>query len=189
MVEICEQIELSEGDLVLTFNKTIDLLRQVREMLTDVLPEHPLRFALRDAERLIRRDIVEQSLTLGFAPLQLDEVAPEEVAEEPPRPFDRLGRTYFRPLRARWDNVSTSSIDCHRRESDMSDQDYQSTVGSEVYSSDGANVGSVAEIVTDDRRRRVPQRASQRIVRYRRRVLSGAGRCDYQRRGRQGDGQ
>lgn len=83
MVEICEQIELSEGDLVLTFNKTIDLLRQVREMLTDVLPENPLRFTLRDAERLIRRDIVEQSLTLGFAPLQLEGAEPAEVAEEP----------------------------------------------------------------------------------------------------------
>jgi ATP-dependent RNA helicase HelY len=83
MVEICEQIELSEGDLVLTFNKTIDLLRQVREMLTDVLPENELRFRLRDAERLIRRDIVEQSLTLGFAPLQLEGAEPEEVAEEP----------------------------------------------------------------------------------------------------------
>jgi ATP-dependent RNA helicase HelY len=83
MVEICEQIELSEGDLVLTFNKTIDLLRQVREMLTDVLPETGLRYTLRDAERLIRRDIVEQSLTLGFAPLQLEDAAPEEVAEEP----------------------------------------------------------------------------------------------------------
>jgi ATP-dependent RNA helicase HelY len=83
MVEICEQIELSEGDLVLTFNKTIDLLRQVREMLTDVIPDNPLRFALRDAERLIRRDIVEQSLTLGFAPLQLEGAEPEEVTEEP----------------------------------------------------------------------------------------------------------
>jgi ATP-dependent RNA helicase HelY len=83
MVEICEQIELSEGDLVLTFNKTIDLLRQVREMLTDVLPENDLRFRLRDAERLIRRDIVEQSLTLGFAPLQLEGAEPEEIAEEP----------------------------------------------------------------------------------------------------------
>ncbi len=83
MVEICEQIELSEGDLVLTFNKTIDLLRQVREMLTDVLPENPLRHTLRDAERLIRRDIVEQSLTLGFAPLQLEGTEPEEVSEEP----------------------------------------------------------------------------------------------------------
>ncbi|MEZ4666286.1 MAG: DEAD/DEAH box helicase [Thermomicrobiales bacterium] len=83
MVEICEQIELSEGDLVLTFNKTIDLLRQVREMLTDVLPENDLRFRLRDAERLIRRDIVEQSLTLGFAPLQLEDNLPEEEVEEP----------------------------------------------------------------------------------------------------------
>ena len=34
-------------------------------------------------ERLIRRDIVEQSLTLGFAPLQLEGAEPEEVAEEP----------------------------------------------------------------------------------------------------------
>ena len=42
MAEIGEVIELSEGDLVLTFNKTIDLMRQVREMLDDVMPEHPL---------------------------------------------------------------------------------------------------------------------------------------------------
>ncbi len=83
MVEICEQIELSEGDLVLTFNKTIDLLRQVREMMTDVLPENPLRHTLRDAERLIRRDIVAQSLTLGFAPLQLETTPPEEVVDAP----------------------------------------------------------------------------------------------------------
>lgn len=84
MVEICEQIELSEGDLVLTFNKTIDLMRQVRDMLVDVLPEHPLRFGLAEAERLLRRDIVEQSLTLGFAPIELPEMeAPEPEEEEP----------------------------------------------------------------------------------------------------------
>ncbi len=69
MIAITEQIQLSEGDLVLTFNKTIDLLRQVREMLEDVLPDHPLRYTLRESERLLRRDIVEQSLTLGFAPI------------------------------------------------------------------------------------------------------------------------
>ncbi|MCC6944993.1 MAG: DEAD/DEAH box helicase [Thermomicrobiales bacterium] len=69
MIGITEQIQLSEGDLVLTFNKTIDLLRQVREMLEDVLPDHPLRYTLREAELLLRRDIVEQSLTLGFAPI------------------------------------------------------------------------------------------------------------------------
>ncbi len=69
MVEIGDAIELSEGDLVLTFNKTIDLMRQVREMLTDVLPDHPLRSGLQNAERMIRRGIVEQSLSLGFAPI------------------------------------------------------------------------------------------------------------------------
>ena len=78
MVDITDTIELSEGDLVLTFNKTIDLMRQVREMLTDVSPEHPLRQTLREAERLLRRGIVEQSLTLGFAPIE--EEAPVESA-------------------------------------------------------------------------------------------------------------
>jgi len=76
MVEITESIELSEGDLVLTFNKTIDLLRQVREMLEDVMPDHPLGSALRESERLLRRDIVEQSLSLGFAPI-IDDAEPE----------------------------------------------------------------------------------------------------------------
>jgi sporulation protein YlmC with PRC-barrel domain len=38
----------------------------------------------------------------------------------------------------------------HRREFAMGGQDYQSLVGSEVYSSDGSNVGSVASIVGDD---------------------------------------
>jgi ATP-dependent RNA helicase HelY len=86
MVEITESIELSEGDLVLTFNKTIDLLRQVREMLEDVMPDHPLRITLREAERLLRRDIVEQSLTLGFAPIidegEMEEDAKSESPEE-----------------------------------------------------------------------------------------------------------
>jgi ATP-dependent RNA helicase HelY len=81
MAQIGEQIELSEGDLVITFNKTIDLMRQVRDMLGDVMPEHPLRNRLREAERLIRRGIVEQSLTLGFAPI--DEEMEEESAEDP----------------------------------------------------------------------------------------------------------
>jgi ATP-dependent RNA helicase HelY len=80
MVEISETIELSEGDLVLTFNKTIDLMRQVREMLADVMPEHPLRTPLHEAERLLRRGIVEQSLTLGFTPVDLQE--PEEPEDE-----------------------------------------------------------------------------------------------------------
>lgn len=79
MAEIGAKIELSEGDLVMTFNKTIDLLRQVAEMLTHVNPDHPLRHRLREAESLLRRDIVEHSLALGFAPIQLPEIARAEL--------------------------------------------------------------------------------------------------------------
>jgi len=78
MVQIGEQLELSEGDLVITFNKTIDLMRQVADMLANVLPDHSLRGKLARAERLLRRGIVEQSLTLGFAP-----IADEEDDDEP----------------------------------------------------------------------------------------------------------
>src|SRR5699024_1642950 len=42
MAQIGEEIEMSEGDLVITFNKTIDLMRQVRDMLADVMPEHQI---------------------------------------------------------------------------------------------------------------------------------------------------
>jgi hypothetical protein len=83
----------------MTFNKTIDLMRQVWEMLTHVKPEHPLRVRLRQAEGLLRRDIVEHSLLLGFAPIALPEVNSEDLeavrAERPgPRPRSRTrGKT------------------------------------------------------------------------------------------------
>jgi ATP-dependent RNA helicase HelY len=79
MAEISAQIELSEGDLVMTFNKTIDLMRQIWEMLVSVKPEHPLRTRLQQAESLLRRDIVEHSLALGFAPIALPEIARGEL--------------------------------------------------------------------------------------------------------------
>ena len=79
MAEINDKIELSEGDLVMTFNKTIDLLRQVGEMLQSVNPEHPLRNRLRQAEGMLKRDIVEHSLVLGFAPIELPEIARAEL--------------------------------------------------------------------------------------------------------------
>ncbi|MEJ7762281.1 MAG: helicase-related protein, partial [Thermomicrobiales bacterium] len=84
MVEIGEKLQLSEGDLVLTFNKTIDLMRQVREMLTRALPAHPVESALREAERLMRRGIVAQSLALGYTPIadQERDVAPPEDATD-----------------------------------------------------------------------------------------------------------
>jgi ATP-dependent RNA helicase HelY len=79
MVRVLEQIELSEGDLVLSFNKTIDLMRQVREMLAQVMPDNPVRDTLEQAELIVRRDIVEQSLTAGFMPI-VSEVAPDHVS-------------------------------------------------------------------------------------------------------------
>jgi len=79
MTEITEAIDLSEGDLVMTFNKTIDLMRQVRDMLTNVLPDHPLRDRLSQAEKLLRRGIVEQSLTIGFAPIESPDTPTEEA--------------------------------------------------------------------------------------------------------------
>ena len=82
MAEISDIIDLSEGDLVLTFNKTIDLMRQVREMLADVSPSHPMHETLGEAVRLMKRDIVEQSLMLGFVPISL----PEPTADLPPEP-------------------------------------------------------------------------------------------------------
>ncbi len=82
MADISQKIELSEGDLVLTFNKTIDLMRQIREMLADVSPDHPLRGKLHAAERLLKRDIVEQSLSLGFSPVELPDLPPIEARPE-----------------------------------------------------------------------------------------------------------
>ena len=81
MSQIGEAIELSEGDLVITFNKTIDLMRQLREMLVNVEPEHPLVDKFRDAEKLVRRGIVEQSLSLGFTPIADSETEGDEEPE------------------------------------------------------------------------------------------------------------
>ncbi|MGI8644109.1 MAG: DEAD/DEAH box helicase [Thermomicrobiales bacterium] len=69
MIEIGEKLPLSEGDLVITFNKPMDLMRQVREMLLGVQPGHPVASALRAAEDLMRRGIVAQSLALGYTPI------------------------------------------------------------------------------------------------------------------------
>jgi ATP-dependent RNA helicase HelY len=87
MNRLTEAIELSEGDIVLTINKTIDLMRQVRTMLATVMPQHPLRSTLAAAERLALRDIVAQSYTFGFLPQSPDTSDAEAVnlaaGEEP----------------------------------------------------------------------------------------------------------
>jgi hypothetical protein len=60
-------------------------------MLVNVKPEHPLRTRLQQAESLLRRDIVEHSLALGFAPIELPEIARGELeAAKAERPAGAL---------------------------------------------------------------------------------------------------
>jgi ATP-dependent RNA helicase HelY len=87
MADITRAIDLSEGDLVMTFNKTIDLMRQVREMLVHALPGHALIDRLSRAEKLLRRGIVEQSLTIGFNPIEAP-AEPDDTLTETDEPSD-----------------------------------------------------------------------------------------------------
>ncbi len=80
MERISEKIDLSEGDIVLAFNKGLDIMRQVRTMLAQVRPDHPLIPTLKTAERQARRGIVEQSYTLGVMPVPVPE-DPAAVSE------------------------------------------------------------------------------------------------------------
>ena len=64
---VLSRVSLSEGDVMLTFNKTLDLMRQVREMLQKRQPLHPLVGRLSAAERQMRRGIVEQCTKAGIA--------------------------------------------------------------------------------------------------------------------------
>jgi ATP-dependent RNA helicase HelY len=62
--EVLSRVTLAEGDVMLTFNKTLDLMRQLRDMLRKNAPEHPLLRRLAAAEDLMRRGIVEQCCKL-----------------------------------------------------------------------------------------------------------------------------
>ena len=64
--DILDQMDISEGDLVATFNKTLDIMRQVREMLARHDPQNPLRISLEEADGMMRRGVVEMAYTLGF---------------------------------------------------------------------------------------------------------------------------
>jgi ATP-dependent RNA helicase HelY len=68
IADLLDQMQMSEGDLVMTFNKTLDLMRQVRDMLAHQDPDNPLRAVLSDADKLMRRGVVEMSQMIGFAP-------------------------------------------------------------------------------------------------------------------------
>ncbi len=61
------QMNMSEGDLVMAFNKTLDIMRQVRDMLRRHDSNNPLLAPLAEADRLMRRGVVETAQTVGFS--------------------------------------------------------------------------------------------------------------------------
>jgi ATP-dependent RNA helicase HelY len=69
--ELLEKMPMSEGDLLLTLNKTLDLATQVREALRHGAPEsgqaRGLAAKLEVGDRLLRRGIVAQNLRLATA--------------------------------------------------------------------------------------------------------------------------
>ncbi|MDQ6694224.1 MAG: DEAD/DEAH box helicase [Chloroflexota bacterium] len=67
--DLLSQMGISEGDLVMTFNKTLDIMRQVREMLLHHDPENPMRAKFEEASRMMKRGVVDLARSTGFAPL------------------------------------------------------------------------------------------------------------------------
>jgi ATP-dependent RNA helicase HelY len=81
IADLLDQMEMSEGDVVSTFNKTLDVMRQVRDMLVKQDPEHHLRYELQEADKMMRRGVVEMAYTLGFAGAGPSPAEPEEERE------------------------------------------------------------------------------------------------------------
>jgi ATP-dependent RNA helicase HelY len=80
LAKILEKMELAEGDIIITFNKTLDLLRQAQDMLETHTPDHPLIYTILQARRQIRRGVVEQIYNIGFGVMQDVLVSDEPIA-------------------------------------------------------------------------------------------------------------
>jgi ATP-dependent RNA helicase HelY len=79
--EILEGIGLPEGDVMMTFNKTLDLARQLRGSIQVVDPKSPLAKTLAEGERLMRRGIVALCCNVGVPLSSLDGQGAAEDAE------------------------------------------------------------------------------------------------------------
>ncbi|MBI3965729.1 MAG: DEAD/DEAH box helicase [Chloroflexi bacterium] len=81
--DLLESVSLSEGDLILAFNKTLDLIRQLRDMLLRNDHKHPLLDRLEAAEGLMRRGLVEQCWSVGvFGTLGDSETTADEASSQ-----------------------------------------------------------------------------------------------------------
>jgi ATP-dependent RNA helicase HelY len=84
MAGLLAKVELSEGDIVMAMTKTLDVMRQVREMLLRHNPDNALYVALREAEGLLRRGVVEMVNSIGFVRSGPESPAPGAAASETP---------------------------------------------------------------------------------------------------------
>ena len=64
--DLLDLAALPEGDLILTFNKTLDLMRQLRDMLRRNWPDSPLLAKLAEGLRLMRRGLVALCCRAGL---------------------------------------------------------------------------------------------------------------------------
>jgi len=89
---ILEKVQLAEGDIIITFNKTLDLMRQVQDMLFEHEPDNPLISTLREARRMMRRGVVEQIYNIGFGMVKdvLEEQADGLENPQPETPPENL---------------------------------------------------------------------------------------------------
>ena len=79
--ELLSGVELPEGDVMLTFNKTLDLGRQLRGAVAAVDPGAELVETLAAGERLMRRGIVALCCNVGVPTSELDGRGTAEDAE------------------------------------------------------------------------------------------------------------
>ena len=97
---ILEKVQLAEGDIIITFNKTLDLMRQVYDMLMSHDRSHPLIPTLKAAKTLLRRGVVEQVYNIGFGILK-DVLEEDDIsgANEPPTDADiEATPPFLRPI-------------------------------------------------------------------------------------------
>jgi len=76
--ELLNGVGLPEGDIMLTFNKTLDLVRQVRDAARALSADQPILPLLDEGEQLMRRGIV--ALCLGVGVPMLDSRPTESAA-------------------------------------------------------------------------------------------------------------
>jgi ATP-dependent RNA helicase HelY len=78
IADLLDQVDISEGDLVMTFNKTLDLMRQVRDMFVHHDRDNLLLTQLEEADKMVRRGVVQMAYTLGFAASEEESVGESE---------------------------------------------------------------------------------------------------------------